>query len=51
MTGTGAYADLIARRFDVVCKQLGLNRAAETLDTTRFRVAQGAALQPDLFER
>jgi DNA repair photolyase len=51
MTGTGAYADLIARRFDVVCKQLGLNQTAETLDTTRFRVTHGAAVQPDLFER
>lgn len=51
MTGTGAYADLIARRFDVVCKQLGLNQTAETLDTTRFRVTHGATVQPDLFER
>ena len=51
MTGTGAHADLIARRFAVICKQLGLNRAVEALDTTRFRVPLGAGTQPDLFER
>ena len=51
MTGTGAYADLIARRFDVICKQLGLNRAVEVLDTTRFRAPLSTGVQPDLFER
>ncbi len=51
MTGTGAYADLIARRFDVICKQLGLNREIEAFDTTRFRVPFGAGAQPDLFGR
>lgn len=49
MTGTGPYAELIARRFAVACKRLGLTRAPDVLDTTRFRKPEDAARQPDLF--
>ncbi len=49
MTGTGAYADLIARRFAVACKRLSLERTARALDTTRFRGQNDAGVQPDLF--
>lgn len=37
MRGTGAYAGLIRRRFEVACRRLGLNRSSVALDTTRFR--------------
>ncbi len=36
MTGTGVYADLLARRFELASKRLGLNRADWELDTTQF---------------
>lgn len=49
MTGTGAYADLIARRFAVTCKRVGLERNAMALDTTRFKGREDAGVQPDLF--
>jgi DNA repair photolyase len=38
MRGTGQFADLIARRFDLACKRLGLNaERATALDTSQFR--------------
>jgi DNA repair photolyase len=37
MTGEGAFAQLIRRRFDVACRQLGFNRGGHTLDASRFR--------------
>lgn len=36
-TGSGPYADLLAKRFDVAIKRLGLNRRVLRLDTTQFR--------------
>ena len=36
MTGTGAYAALIARRFDLATERLGLGRRDWTLDTSLF---------------
>jgi DNA repair photolyase len=37
-TGTGSFAELIGKRFDLACQRLGLNRRdREPLDTTRFR--------------
>ena len=36
MTGQGVYADLLARRFELASKRLGLNRADWDLDTTQF---------------
>ena len=39
MVGTGAYAEMLRRRFDAACRRLGLNerRHALRLDTSRFR--------------
>jgi DNA repair photolyase len=39
MRGGGAFATLIARRFDVACRRLGLDRGREQAghDTSRFR--------------
>ncbi len=37
MRGTGAYAELLAKRFALACKRLGLNRNDWALDTSRFR--------------
>ena len=43
MTGSGHFADLIARRFELACRRLGLNReddplaARGGLDCSRFR--------------
>jgi DNA repair photolyase len=50
MRGQGLFADLIARRFDLACKRLGLNEDRTLhLDTTRFRPPKGPAAQLDLF--
>jgi DNA repair photolyase len=38
MRGTGPYAELLRRRFQLACRRLGLNRTPRVaLDTTRFR--------------
>ena len=43
MTGSGNYAELLAKRFEIACRKLGLNgaergtRARRELDCTRFR--------------
>lgn len=37
MRGTGAYASLLARRFEVAARRLGLDRRIPPLDCTRFR--------------
>ncbi|HET9350628.1 MAG TPA: PA0069 family radical SAM protein [Burkholderiales bacterium] len=38
MSGTGTYAELIEKRFDLACRRFGLNRReAPQLDCTRFR--------------
>jgi DNA repair photolyase len=38
MRGQGLFADLIAKRFELACRRLGLNRDSTLrLDTTRFR--------------
>ena len=46
MRGDGVYADLLARRFELACKRLGLNERGWDLDTTRFSrpVLPGAQL-------
>jgi len=51
MRGQGLFADLIARRFALACKRLGLNEDRTLrLDTTRFRPPRGpASAQLDLF--
>jgi DNA repair photolyase len=37
MRGTGLFAELIARRFELACKRLKLNPERTPLDTSRFR--------------
>ena len=37
MTGQGAYAEMIGKRFRVACRRLGLGRRDWSLDTSRFR--------------
>ena len=52
MKGTGPYAELLARRFRLACKRLGLNAGRASgfaLDTTRFRRPARAGDQPSLF--
>jgi DNA repair photolyase len=52
MRGEGQFADLIAKRFELACKRLGLNEDRTLrLDTTRFRPSAAAAAggQLDLF--
>ena len=52
MKGTGVFAELLARRFDVACKRLELNasRATEgTFDTGLFRPPPRAGDQLDLW--
>lgn len=49
MKGTGPVAQLIASRFTVACRRLGLNRHRAELDDTRFRVPPRAGDQMSLF--
>ena len=38
MTGTGNYAELMSKRFDIACRRVGINRREELdLDCSRFR--------------
>ncbi len=37
MRGTGPYAEMIARRFHMAVKRLGLNRGTSPLTLTKFR--------------
>jgi len=41
MTGEGERARLLRRRFELVCRRLGLERERPRLDTTAFRVPAG----------
>jgi DNA repair photolyase len=43
MRGTGTFADLIARRFELACKRLRLNPERTPLDTRRFRPPRASA--------
>jgi DNA repair photolyase len=47
--GSGVYADLIEKRFDIACKRFGLNEARPALDTSRFRPPRADTPQLDLF--
>ena len=51
MRGTGAFADLLSRRFQVACRRLGLNQRAgeRELDCSRFRVPPARGDQLGLF--
>jgi DNA repair photolyase len=50
LRGQGPYAGMIASRFTLACRRLGLNAtAAPTLDTAQFIRLPGAPEQADLF--
>jgi DNA repair photolyase len=49
MRGSGNYAELIARRFAIACRRLGLAGGGSPLDTARFRPPAGPGDQRDLF--
>jgi DNA repair photolyase len=52
MRGSGTFATLIAKRFDIACRRFGLNagrRDHDGLDTSRFRVPAGDVRQGRLF--
>jgi DNA repair photolyase len=49
MRGTGPFAELIARRFALACKRLGLNRRWRELDTTVFAAPSQSGAQMALF--
>jgi DNA repair photolyase len=49
MSGTGNYAELIERRFDIACRKYGLNghgapRQRAELDCSRFRAPRGGQM-------
>jgi DNA repair photolyase len=49
MKGSGPYAWMIGRRFEVACEKLGLNEERAKLTTEHFRPPHPAAVQLDLF--
>ena len=49
MRGTGPFAELIARRFALACKRLGLNRHRRQLDISAFAPAVNCSAQLALF--
>jgi DNA repair photolyase len=49
MRGSGPYAAMLHKRFEVACRRLGLQRRPPALDTTRFRVPPRAGTQGRLF--
>ena len=47
MRGTGEFADLLRKRFDIACTRLGFNaRRSRDLDTTLFRVPGDSPQMP-----
>jgi DNA repair photolyase len=48
MKGTGRFAEMLAKRFEIGCARFGLNRERAPLDTTQFRRA-GTTPQLQLF--
>jgi DNA repair photolyase len=47
--GRGAFAELIAQRFDLACRRLGLDEDLPAPDTSRFRPPRPATAQLELF--
>lgn len=47
LQGEGVFADMIAQRFRITARRLGLDRALDPLDTTRFR---NRPVQMELFQ-
>jgi len=50
MVGTGPFARLLAERFRIACRRLGLDRPHPTLDCQQFEVPQEDSGQLSLFE-
>ncbi|MCK9908917.1 PA0069 family radical SAM protein [Microbacteriaceae bacterium K1510] len=50
MKGTGPYAWMIGRRFELACEKLGINKARTTLSTQAFRAPKAGSEQLNLFE-
>jgi DNA repair photolyase len=50
MRGTGAFAEMIAQRFALACRQLGLKARDYSLDCSAFRVPPQSGDQLGLFE-
>src|SRR2546421_2232435 len=48
-TGSGPYAWMIGRRFEIACEKLGLNDRETALTTEHFRPPRPSAVQLDLF--
>jgi DNA repair photolyase len=48
-TGSGPYAWMIGRRFEIACEKLGLNARETNLTTEHFRPPRPPAVQLDLF--
>lgn len=51
MTGAGPYAELLAQRFRLACRRLGLDRRRWTLDSSRFRPPPAPVTDLPLFRR
>lgn len=49
MRGTGQYAELVRRRFELACRRHGLNLTRRPLDTTQFRRPGAHGPQLNLF--
>ncbi|MEM6381191.1 MAG: PA0069 family radical SAM protein [Pseudomonadota bacterium] len=49
MRGTGPYADMLAKRFALICEKLGLKKDRFGLRTDRFRKHDPSTQQMDLF--
>lgn len=49
MRGQGPYADMIAARFQIAVRRIGLNAAIRKLDVSQFRVPPRPGDQMDLF--
>ena len=50
MKGSGPYAWMIGRRFEMACAKLGLNAAKYSLSTSHFRAPKPGAEQLSLFD-
>jgi hypothetical protein len=50
MKGTGPYAWMLGRRFEMACEKLGLNERKLSLTTEHFRHPRPKSVQLSLFE-
>ena len=50
MKGTGPYAWMIGRRFEMACEKLGFNAARTVLSTQHFKPTKGGTQQLSLFD-